>query len=62
MVIISQKRKDLNMDFIKNFFNHDKIIVGLSGLKKRKEYVQITLPEKLKKTRITNLEPNYLLI
>lgn len=50
------------MDFIKNFFNHDKIIVGLSGLKKRKEYVQITLPEKLKKTRITNIEPNYLLI
>ena len=42
------------MEFIKNFFNHDKVIVGLCGLKRTKEYVKITLPESYKKTFITN--------
>ncbi len=50
------------MQFIKNFFNHDKTIIGLSGLKKRKEYVKITIPESYKRTLLQNIEQNYLLL
>ena len=49
------------MDFFKNFFKHDSII-GLSGLRKKQEYVKITVPESFKKTYITNTNNNYLLI
>ncbi len=49
------------MNFIKNFFNHDNTIIGLSGLKKRKEYVKVTIPENYKKTYIPNMQQNYLL-
>ena len=49
------------MQFIKNFFKHDSTIIGLSGLKKQKEYVKITIPETYKKTFIINPEKNYLL-
>lgn len=49
------------MEFIKNFFRHDKIVIGLSGLRKKEEYVRITIPESYKKTFITNTTPNYLL-
>ena len=37
-------------------------IVGLSGLKKKTEYVCIEVPREFKKTYSTNLENNYLLI
>ena len=50
------------MQFIKNFFNHDNTIIGLSGLRKRIEYVKITIPESYKKTYIQNIEQNYLLM
>ena len=50
------------MQFIKNFFNHDKTVIGLSGLKKRTEYVKITIPENYKRTYIQNTEQNYLLL
>ena len=50
------------MDFIKKFFGHDDIVIGLSELRKREEYVKITIPEKYKKTYITNTAGNYLLI
>ncbi len=50
------------MNFIKNFFNHDNLIIGLSGLRKKEEYVKITIPESYKKTIIQNTEQNYLLI
>lgn len=50
------------MQFIKNFFNHDKTIIGLSGLRKREEYVKITIPESYKKSSIQNIEQNYLLL
>jgi len=50
------------MQFIKNFFNHDNTVIGLSGLRKRKEYVKVTIPESYKKTFIINTERNYLLI
>ena len=49
------------MQFIKNFFNHEKTVVGLSGLRKRKEYLKITLPDNYKKTYVANFEQNYLL-
>jgi len=49
------------MQFIKNFFKHDSVI-GLSGLRKQKEYVKITVPESYKKTYMTNTQNNYLLI
>lgn len=49
------------MDFIKKFFCHDNTIIGLSGLRKRREYIKITIPEDYKKTYITNTDQNYLL-
>ena len=50
------------MQFIKNFFNHDKTVIGLTGLRKQAEYVKITIPESYKKTFIQNTEQNFLLI
>lgn len=50
------------MNFIKKFFNHDNLIIGLSGLRKKEEYVKITIPENCKHTYIQNTEQNYLLI
>lgn len=50
------------MNFIKNFFNHDNLIIGLSGLRKKEEYVKITIPESYKRTFVQNTEQNYLLI
>ena len=50
------------MQFIKNFFNHDKVIIGLSGLKKTKEYVKCSINDSYKKTYIPNYDYNYLLL
>ena len=50
------------MQFLKNFFNHDKTIIGLSGLKKTKEYVKITVPESYKRTFVTNTTNNFILL
>lgn len=50
------------MQFIKKFFNHDKTVIGLCGLRKQEEYVKFTIPESYKKTFIQNTEQNYLLI
>ena len=50
------------MQFIKNFFLHENLIVGLSGLKKKKEYIKINIPESYKKTVIQNTKQNYLLL
>jgi len=50
------------MQFIKNFFNHDNLVVGLSGLRKRAEYIKVTIPNSYKKTYIQNTEQNYLLL
>lgn len=53
---------------IQNLFNfvHDNLgkddsIIGLSGLKKKTEYVYVTIPKSYKKTFIQNIENNYLL-
>lgn len=49
------------MNFIKNFFRHDNVI-GLTGLKKKTEYIYIEIPQGFKKTYIQNTENNYLLL
>ena len=49
------------MQFIKNLFK-DESIIGLSGLRKKREFVVINIPESYKKTFIPNTERNYLLI
>ena len=49
------------MQFIKNFYNHEEIIVGLTGIRKRKEYVKITIPETCKQTYLNFPQKNYLL-
>jgi hypothetical protein len=50
------------MQFLKNFFNHDDTIIGLSGLRKKDEYIKINIPQNYKKTYITDTKENYLLI
>ncbi len=50
------------MQFLKNFFNHDKTIVGLSGLRKRVEYIKIIIPDRYKKAQLTDIQNNYLLL
>ena len=47
------------MQFLKNFFNHDSIIIGLCGIRKTKEYVKITIPENYKKTFLYTSQENY---
>lgn len=49
------------MEFLKEFFKHDNIIIGLSGIRKREEYVRVVIPNVYKQTRIINTEKNYLL-
>ena len=53
------------MELIKNLFTgclfKDDAVISLSGLRKRSEYVKITIPEGYKKTYIPNIEQNYLL-
>ena len=45
----------------KDNFGKDRSIIGLSGLKKRTEYVFITIPKEFKRTCVQNTENNYLL-
>ena len=49
------------MKFLKELFK-DNSVVGLSGLRKKSEYVFIDIPKEYKKTYIPNVERNYLLI
>ena len=50
------------MQFFKDFFNHNKTVIGLSGIRKKEEYVRVTIPETYKTTFVTNVEKNYLLL
>ena len=56
-----QKRIQNLFNFIHDNLGKDDAIVGLSGLKKRTEYVFITVPKEFKRTSIQNTENNYLL-
>ena len=49
------------MQFLKNFFKHDSVI-GLSGLKKKTEYICVEVPKYYKQTNIQNVTRNYLLL
>lgn len=49
------------MQFLKKFFNHDDIFVGLSRLRKQEKCIKITIPSYYKKTFIQNVEQNSLL-
>ena len=49
------------MNFIKNFFNHDKNIIGLCSLRKKTEYIKINTSNNYKKTYIIDTSSNYLL-
>ena len=49
------------MQFLKKFFKHDSVI-GLCGLKKQTQYVQINIPQSYKMGTIQNTKNNYLLI
>lgn len=49
------------MQFIKKLFG-DETVIGLSGLRKKREFVTINIPESYKKTYIVNTEKNYFLI
>ncbi len=48
-------------NFIHDNLGKDNSIIGLSGLKKKTEYVFITIPKEFKNTSIQNTENNYLL-
>ena len=66
-MIIAHTRKDLNMQLLKVLLGQDGLfkdnaVVGLSGLRKNKEYVKISIPESYKKTFVPNLEQNYILL
>ena len=40
----------------------DNAVIGLSGLRKRKEYVTISIPENYKRTYIPDTKYNFLLL
>ena len=49
------------MQFIKNLFK-DETVIGLSGIRKQREFVRVTIPDSYKKTYIANTQKNYFLI
>ncbi len=49
-------------NFVHDNFGKDNAVIGLSGLKKKTEYVYVTIPKAYKKTFVQNIENNYLLL
>ncbi len=49
------------MQFIKNLFK-DEAIIGLSGLRKRREAVVVNIPETYKRAYVQNVQKNYYLV
>ena len=56
-----QKRIQDLFNFVHDNLGKDNSIIGLSGLKKKTEYVYVTIPKSYKKTFIQNTANNYLL-
>ena len=55
------------MQLIKALFGEDMLfkdnsVIGLSGLRKRREYVTITIPESYKKAHIPNTNYNFIVL
>ena len=48
-------------NFVKDNLGKDDAVIGLSGLKKKTEYVYVTIPKEYKKTFVQNTTNNYLL-
>ena len=48
-------------NFVHDNLGNDSTIIGLSGIKKKTEYIYITIPKSYKNTYIQNTEKNYLL-
>jgi hypothetical protein len=57
-----QKRIQNLFNFVHDNLGKDNSVIGLCGLKKRTEYVYVTIPKELKKTYIQDIENNYLLL
>ena len=49
-------------NFVHDNFGKDNSVIGLSGLKKKTEYVFVTIPKEFKQTCIQDIENNYLLL
>ena len=49
------------MQFIKNLFKDDSVI-GLSGLRKKREFAKVYIPESYKRTFIPDTEKNIFLV
>ena len=49
------------LQLVHDNFGKDSSVIGLSGLKKKTEYVYVTIPKSYKKTFIQNTANNYLL-
>jgi len=56
-----KKRIQNLFNFVHDNLGRDSSIIGLSGLKKKIEYVYVTIPKEYKKAHIQNTENNYLL-
>lgn len=56
-----QKRIQDLFNFVHDNLGKDNSIIGLSGLKKKTEYVYVTIPKNYKKTFVQNTTNNYLL-
>lgn len=48
-------------NFVKDNLGKDDAVIGLSGLKKKTEYVYVTIPKSYKRTFIQDTTNNYLL-
>ena len=57
-----QKQIQNLFNFVHDNLGKDNSIIGLCGLKKRREYVFINIPREFKKTCVQCTERNYLLL
>ena len=58
---MQKKIQDL-FNFVHDNLGKDDSVIGLCGLKKKTEYVYVTIPREFKKPFIQNTERNYLLL
>ena len=56
-----QKHIQSLFNFVHDNLGKDDSVIGLCGLKKKTEYVYVTIPREFKKTFIQKTDTNYLL-
>ena len=49
------------MAFLRKIFKQEDFVVGLCGLRRKKGFVKINIPQSYKNTYISNTEQNYIL-